>query len=388
MTTNVSFMQEGLVLFKELLNEYANQGTQPDPQKSNSTMTVKLEDKIKGEVEKFLINGCGCKNKCYKLFSEKELLAARIMFTSYPRDEKNCYILGQLQACSRHSELAKSSRQTSQRKHQTFEYRVNMDRPVCRQTFLFYHAETIKRLERLKKHLNKDDSQPLLHGNKGRKPACSYDTADVEIIIRFMINLAENHGLPDPGRDVRRGNGRLRILLPSIMNYTSVHKLYTDSINVVGGRPVGYDTFIKTWQKNLPHIVFNNPKTDLCLTCEDFKKQLNQIAAILDEDKEKQQEELYQAALAHLNHVKKERLYYRARIQVAQKHYKKLDVDVNKLNSKPNSRDIVMHYSWDFSQQLQYPFEEQQVGPIYFKTPRRAQLFGVCCEGIPVKLIT
>ena len=43
----------------------------------------------------------------------------------------------------------------------------------------------------------------------------------------------------------------------------------------------------------------------------------------------------------------------------------------------------MMHYSWDFAQQLQYPFEDQQVGPIYFKVPRRAQLFGVCCEGIP-----
>jgi hypothetical protein len=42
-----------------------------------------------------------------------------------------------------------------------------------------------------------------------------------------------------------------------------------------------------------------------------------------------------------------------------------------------------MHYSWDFAQQMQYPFENQQVGPIYFKTPRRAQLFGICCEGIP-----
>jgi len=50
---------------------------------------------------------------------------------------------------------------------------------------------------------------------------------------------------------------------------------------------------------------------------------------------------------------------------------------------RPNSRRIAMHYSWDFAQQLPYPYEDQQVGPIYFKTPRRAQLFGVCCEGIP-----
>jgi hypothetical protein len=54
--------------------------------------------------------------------------------------------------------------------------------------------------------------------------------------------------------------------------------------------------------------------------------------------------------------------------------------------AKANSRDIMMHYSWDFAQQFNYPFEDQQVGPIYFKTPRRAQLFGVCCEGTPKQI--
>jgi hypothetical protein len=44
---------------------------------------------------------------------------------------------------------------------------------------------------------------------------------------------------------------------------------------------------------------------------------------------------------------------------------------------------MMSHYSWDFAQQLHYPFEDQQVGPIFFKTPRRAQLFGICSEGIP-----
>ncbi len=45
----------------------------------------------------------------------------------------------------------------------------------------------------------------------------------------------------------------------------------------------------------------------------------------------------------------------------------------------------MQHYSWDFAQQFYYPYEDQQVGPIYFKIPRRAQLFGVCCEGKPAQ---
>ena len=64
-------------------------------------------------------------------------------------------------------------------------------------------------------------------------------------------------------------------------------------------------------------------------------------------------------------------------------HYVKLPVSKKIAPCQPNSQDIVMHYSWDFAQQFHYPYEDQQVGPIYFKTPRRAQVFGVCCEAIP-----
>ena len=41
----------------------------------------------------------------------------------------------------------------------------------------------------------------------------------------------------------------------------------------------------------------------------------------------------------------------------------------------------VVHYSFDFAQQIHFPNSPQQVGPLYFLTPRKCQLFGVCCEG-------
>lgn len=42
-----------------------------------------------------------------------------------------------------------------------------------------------------------------------------------------------------------------------------------------------------------------------------------------------------------------------------------------------------MHYSYDYAQQVHIPSNPQQPGPIYFKTPQKCGLFGVCCEGIP-----
>lgn len=42
-----------------------------------------------------------------------------------------------------------------------------------------------------------------------------------------------------------------------------------------------------------------------------------------------------------------------------------------------------VHYSYDYAQQVHIPSNPQQPGPIYFKTPRKCGLFGICCEVIP-----
>ena len=39
-----------------------------------------------------------------------------------------------------------------------------------------------------------------------------------------------------------------------------------------------------------------------------------------------------------------------------------------------------MQYSFDYCQQLTIPYSSQQRGTIYFRTPRKVQVFGVCCE--------
>ena len=42
-----------------------------------------------------------------------------------------------------------------------------------------------------------------------------------------------------------------------------------------------------------------------------------------------------------------------------------------------------VHYSFDFAQQVHYPHNPLQPGPMYFKTARKCAVFGICCEGIP-----
>ena len=49
--------------------------------------------------------------------------------------------------------------------------------------------------------------------------------------------------------------------------------------------------------------------------------------------------------------------------------------------NSPQSMQTTLHYSWDYAQQVHFPHRAQQAGPIYFKTPRKCNVFGVCPEG-------
>ncbi|XP_047246940.1 uncharacterized protein LOC124883730 isoform X2 [Girardinichthys multiradiatus] len=48
---------------------------------------------------------------------------------------------------------------------------------------------------------------------------------------------------------------------------------------------------------------------------------------------------------------------------------------------------IRMHYSFDFAQQMHFPSNPLQPGPMYFLTPRKCGLFGVSCEGLQKQVV-
>lgn len=379
--------QELTRVFEHFLEEYVDTSFEPDPEEAQAKYPRRCDDineaQERDRASNFLSVPCPCGKNCQSQFSVDEVLDARHDYRGLSRDEKNCFMLSQLRSFRKISEAAISGRSSKDRERQKFDYRINADRAVCREVFLFYHGETIKRLKSLQKHLIEVGTSPPLHGNTGRKPGHACSECDKEMVQAFVVNFAAAHGMPDPGRDLRKGKDRLRILLPTVLNYRSVHRTYQKSMQLNDQKSVGYLTFIRIWQEVAPYICFSRPRSDLCMTCEDFKKSLHQITSDLRDGRELEKVVVLQQAIAHLRHAKKERDHYRKCIKLAEKDYRALAPRQRQIPCRANTRSITMHDSWDFAQQLHYPYEEQQVGPIYFKTPRRAQLFGVCCEGIP-----
>ena len=63
-------------------------------------------------------------------------------------------------------------------------------------------------------------------------------------------------------------------------------------------------------------------------------------------------------------------------------------VNYNKMNLPTlfPSFDPNNFFMFPFLLQVHYPSDPQQPGPIYFKTPRKCALFGVCCDAFPTQV--
>ena len=94
--------------------------------------------------------------------------------------------------------------------------------------------------------------------------------------------------------------------------------------------------------------------------------------------------------MEHLEIVQVERSWYRTICKECEREIRAYFKDGNDFSPPPllsntpaNSRNIRAHYSFDYTQQVHYPSDPMQPGPIYFLTPRKCSIFGVTCEGIP-----
>ncbi len=373
-------VQDLEVSLQEYEDEYLNPFISDRPigrpasagEKASSRRDATMEAAERELISRLLSTSCPCGHDCQQLFSVSEVLESRENFRLMSWSEQHTFIVGKLQTFMRGSDQSVSARKGSLRERQRFDYFINADRPVCRTIFLFYYGESIDRLKRRQKYLTEVGTLPPDHGNTGRVPGHACKGKDKRKVKTFIANFTAVHGLPDPGRDLRAAKGRLKVYLPTVMNYRYVHRIYEKSITIEGADPVGYQTFRRLWIEHFPHVVFSRTRSDLCMTCEDNKKMIN--ASISSGDEEYKLDCLTRAT-EHLVAAKKERDYYRASIHRSNEDYAK--------RMEGSGKHSMMHYSWDFAQQLQYPYEDHQVGPIYFKSPRTAQLFGVCCEAIP-----
>ena len=249
---------------------------------------------------------------------------------------------------------------------------------VCRDTFKFLHAISQDRLTSLIKWYKDNGLVPKEKKSGGRNNQKSiYSFEDIRRTVAFITNYSDDHALVLPGRipGFRRESVKL---LPSSETKIKVFKAYSSAMDLLNHRAMSETMFRDTWNKLLPFILTARPMTDLCWTCQQNNNLIYRGANLSEEEKcvrLKQQEK-------HLLIVHQERSLYNSMVTEARQTCKNNEL-VCFRKSGPCSRQISMHYSFDFAQQVHLPSDPLQPGPLYFLVPRKVGLFGVCCEGIP-----
>lgn len=143
---------------------------------------------------------------------------------------------------------------------------------------------------------------------------------------------------------------------------------------------VSYTKFIDLWKQFHPNIVVAKPMSDLRFTCQQNTSKLLWAANLPEAEKS----ECVKAQQEHLNSVQTERELYREVCEEAKCNLEAVE-DQTDLDEQHEACSVstTMHYSFDFAQQVHYPSNPMQPGPIYFKTPRKCAIFGIMCEAIP-----
>ncbi|KAL8620067.1 hypothetical protein ACOMHN_015349 [Nucella lapillus] len=195
---------------------------------------------------------------------------------------------------------------------------------------------------------------------------------DTQQVVQFIRNYAEEHAISLPGRVPGFKRDDI-LLLPSAHVKSSIYRRYKQSAEQAGRRKVGASTFRKLWATLCPFIVVAKIMTDLCWRCQKNVSRVYQSANLTHAEKQ----EALTIHQAHLSDVDAERAFYKAKRVVQQQAIQRLELNA------PNSKDLVMHYSFDYAQQVHYPCSPAQPGPMYFLTGRKCGVFGVCCEGLP-----
>ena len=221
---------------------------------------------------------------CYEKVGFKRFFERYIELKSLDKKELDLVIKTQLMVTEISNEKTGSSSPNVQR----YRYCYNASLPLCKPTFLKLCGINDYLLSTLQKHLHTEGLSERIHGNIGRIPTTDnrvFVNSDVTFPLKqFLVQYSCIHGLPSPLR--HRNDSSTFIYLPTDNTYTSVYKEYREHYYTEhdeSNQIISYHTFRRLWREMIPHLKFQQPGSDLCETCEEFKAKLKVVKSDADE---------------------------------------------------------------------------------------------------------
>ena len=224
-----------------------------------------------------------------------------------------------------------------------------------RHLFLHFYGISYSRFHQLKEHYELHGIFPRTHRHTNRLPENTLPYSTIEDVQAFLLNYVEENAITLP--------------------------VYKSAWEASNKQVVSYRKFLQLWEPFCPNVLIAKPMTDLCSTCQQNTTKLQQAANLSETEKI----ECIKAQQEHLNSAQAERDFYKYACNLSEKTIESLEND-NLLDLRSRSAcslTATIHYSFDYAQQVHIPSNPMQPRPIYFKTPRKCEIFGVICEGFP-----
>ncbi|KAK3765711.1 hypothetical protein RRG08_026185 [Elysia crispata] len=316
-------------------------------------------------------------NPCHLKFSPEDIEQCRLQYLALITEQRDIALLAKIEVGIHMESQMRKSKKSQQSIRQASRTDLHWDINVCRKFFRYLHCAGDDKITDMIKHYKENGVEPRVHGNtkKLRKNALEYK--DTKAVVDFILNFATLHAIQLPDRTPKHWVSDVQ-LLPTDMNKATVYAQYKASMDAEpAGKTVSLRTFQRLWKSLVPFVCTMPPASDLCWTCQQLTYKIRSDCN--KEDRMITSRELQE----HLRIVKLERAYYQVICATVKQQ---LPAD-RPLGSYPAcSFPGLHHVSFDFAQQVHYPSDPQQPGPIFFKTPRKCGLFRVNSEGCGVQV--
>ncbi|CAG8697955.1 11768_t:CDS:2 [Ambispora leptoticha] len=285
----------------------------------------------------FQSKSCECRmrktQQCFEKVGFQHFFERHMQFRGLDKKELDLVLIGQL--------MAFEYNQINEDIGRRFNYQFNNNIKLCKNTYLKLIRIGEFHFTQIKKHFINEGLVERLH------------------VHQFIINYANLHGYPSPGRHLQHDTQSI-IYLPTEKDYAKVYTDFIECLNIFLDKlfnKISYASFIRLWKELTPHIKFMSPGTDLYELCETLKIQIQ--SANYDDEKKLLQKKLYD----HKKDAEIEREYYRNNI----------------ITSITLSN--MAYICYDFAQNVPVPYSPQQIGATYFKSAFQTHIFDICNTG-------
>ena len=202
---------------------------------------------IHGLLHNFLEKGCDC--SCSSRIPKEELAELRESFQALSKPEQDIFLMAQLKVMDGGSISTSRCLKKKTRSNKRTFYHWDHNTLLCQKTYLNMLGIGRTYFENIRNHLIINGLLARVHGNVKRmhqwKIKMVIDKDVAEVVMNFLENYAEVHGLPSPGRRINRTTQSI-VFLPAEMSYKSVYRDFLAGLEENSNwKSLKYDAFRK-----------------------------------------------------------------------------------------------------------------------------------------------